>query len=64
LSQDIVAKLNATVRDVMATASVREMLTAQGIEPTTGSPEQLLALNRSELTRWAKVVAESGAKID
>jgi tripartite-type tricarboxylate transporter receptor subunit TctC len=64
LPPDIVAKLNAVVQDVMAAASVREVLTQQGIEPVTGTPEQLLALNKSELTRWAKVVKESGAKID
>ncbi|MBI3515108.1 MAG: tripartite tricarboxylate transporter substrate binding protein [Proteobacteria bacterium] len=64
LPPDIVAKLNTAVRGVMAAASVRDLLVAQGIEPVTSSPDELLAFNKSELTRWAKVVAESGAKID
>ena len=60
----IVAKVNAIAQEIMASPAVRESLGAQGIEPITGSPEALLAFNKAELARWAKVVQESGAKID
>ncbi len=64
LPPEIVAKVNAIAQEIMASPAVRESLGAQGIEPITGSPEALLAFNKAELARWAKVVQESGAKID
>ncbi len=64
LPPDLVARLNAVVREIMGTPAVRESLVAQGIDPITGSPEALLAFNKSELARWGRVVAESGAKVE
>jgi len=64
LPSELVTRLNALVREIMAAPTVRDALVQQGIDPVTGSPEELLAFNKSELARWGKVVAESGAKID
>ena len=64
LPPEIVVKVNAIAQEIMASPAVRESLGAQGIEPVTSSPEALLAFNKAELARWAKVVQESGAKID
>jgi len=61
LPRDIVAKLNAELGAIMIMADVREQLTNQGLVPVTSTPEELAALIKADLPRWAKVVA--GAKI-
>jgi tripartite-type tricarboxylate transporter receptor subunit TctC len=43
--------------------SERKSLIAQGLDPVNGSPDDLSALTRSELARWAKVVEMSGARL-
>jgi tripartite-type tricarboxylate transporter receptor subunit TctC len=64
LPPELAARVNGLVAEIMGTPAVREALIAQGIDPVTGSPEQLVALNKSEITRWARVIAETGARID
>jgi tripartite-type tricarboxylate transporter receptor subunit TctC len=59
LPRDIVAKLNAELRAIMFSADVREQLTAQGLLPVASTPEELAALIKADLPRWAKVVAEA-----
>ncbi|MFN7086114.1 MAG: tripartite tricarboxylate transporter substrate binding protein [Burkholderiales bacterium] len=62
--QDIVAKLNAEIGQVMANAEVRQRLAAMGAEPAAKTPAAFAAYVREEIAKWAKVVRESGAKID
>ncbi len=57
--RDLVARLNADVNAVMAMPEVRENLIRQGMIPVTSTPEELSALIRSDLVRWAKVVADA-----
>jgi tripartite-type tricarboxylate transporter receptor subunit TctC len=62
--KDILARLHAeTVKAIMAPAA-RDVITSLGAEPTTMSQEEFGAYIRSETERWAKVVRESGAKVD
>lgn len=61
---DIVAKLNRECQKILAMPDIREKFAAQAAEPVGGSPEQFGIYIRSEIDRWAKVVKESGAKID
>ena len=42
--------------------AVREKLTAQGMEVRGGSPEELDALQRQEIARWAKVIKDNHIK--
>jgi len=60
----LVSRLNADVNAVMALAEVREQLTKQGMIPVTSSPGELAALIKSDLSRWAKVVADAKITID
>ncbi|MET3464993.1 tripartite-type tricarboxylate transporter receptor subunit TctC [Variovorax sp. 1133] len=64
VSKDAVGKLNAAFNKALETPDVRKKLTEQGADVLGGPSEQFAALVRDETVRWAKVVKESGAKVD
>ena len=57
---EIVAKLNAEVRRVLALPGLGERLTA--IELASSTPAELDAFIRSEMTRWAPLIQKLGIK--
>lgn len=60
----IVQRLNAELLKVLAHPETRDKLVAQGTEILGGTPEAYAAYLKSELARWSKVVAETGAKAE
>jgi tripartite-type tricarboxylate transporter receptor subunit TctC len=62
--QEIVARLNAEVRKAVASAEMREAISAQGFEPAAGSPEEFAALIRGDLEKWARVVKLTGFRAE
>ncbi|MEO8134332.1 MAG: hypothetical protein ABI831_10175 [Betaproteobacteria bacterium] len=60
----ILGRLNREVNAIAGQAEMRERLLALGMEPAIGSPEEYTARQASDIAKWKKVVAESGAKID
>jgi tripartite-type tricarboxylate transporter receptor subunit TctC len=62
--REIVAKLALESAAALQVPDVREKLLASGAEPGGGTPESLAAFAKAETAKWAKVVKESGAKID
>jgi tripartite-type tricarboxylate transporter receptor subunit TctC len=60
--KDVVAKLNAEVTKALQDTEMRDKLTAQGFEVRTSTPEQLGNYIKSEITKWAPLVKESGVK--
>ena len=62
--KDVIATVHAALGRAMATPALRSQLTALGIEPTFGSPEDFAALVRSELPKWAEIVKKSGATVE
>lgn len=64
LPRDVQMKINAETARVLAMPDVKEKLATLGLDPNPGTPEQLAAFQQTELTKWAKVVKESGAKAD
>ena len=62
--KEIITKLNAEVTRMLAIPEVRDRFLAQGVEVVGTTPEQAAEHIRSQRTKWAKVVADSGATID
>ncbi|MBI1988868.1 MAG: tripartite tricarboxylate transporter substrate binding protein, partial [Betaproteobacteria bacterium] len=62
--REIVTRLNATIVAIGQTPEIRGRLVAQGAEPLGGTPEQVAAFVRSEIEKWRKVVAISGARAE
>lgn len=60
----IVAKWNAEVTRILATPEMKAFFAQQGAEPAADTPEQFAALIRSEIDKYARIVKQSGAKVD
>lgn len=60
----IVTQLNGALVKFSQSREVREQLASQGADPAGGSPQQVATYIRAEVAKFAKVVAESGAKPD
>jgi tripartite-type tricarboxylate transporter receptor subunit TctC len=57
---DVVARLNAEVQRAVASREARELLSAQGLDPVSDSPQQFAALIGSEVVKWSRIVKASG----
>lgn len=60
----IIDKLQTEVRRILKTPEVTKKLADNGLDPVGGTSEELAAYQKTELTKWAKVVKDSGAKAD
>jgi tripartite-type tricarboxylate transporter receptor subunit TctC len=64
IPQPIVTVLNNTALAALNTQEVKNRLFASGVEVRTSTPEEFARLIESEMRKWAKVVKDSGAKVD
>jgi len=62
--REIVDKLNADIRKVLADPEARKLMRKAGVEVAPSSPEAFQALMEQELDRWGKVVKETGATVN
>lgn len=60
----VLEKIHATVSKIVRTPEIRDKLIGLGAEPALSTPAEFAELMRSELVKWAKVVKDSGAKLD
>jgi tripartite-type tricarboxylate transporter receptor subunit TctC len=58
--QPIVARLNAALNAAIADKAAQDALLAAGIEPLTGTPDDLRAFVVSETQKWADIVKAAG----
>jgi len=64
LPRDLVTLLNTEVVSILGLADVRDSLQKQGLNPVTGTPEELGKLVESDLERWTKVVRAAHISAD
>jgi tripartite-type tricarboxylate transporter receptor subunit TctC len=62
--KEIVDKLNREVNAILSSPETRKFFAEQGAESGGGTPQQLADITRAETAKWAKVVKDSGAKVD
>ena len=64
LPKDMVAKLNSDIAAILGAADLRERLAGLGAEPGSMTTDAFARYVRDEITKWTKVVRESGATPD
>jgi tripartite-type tricarboxylate transporter receptor subunit TctC len=60
----IVNRLHTEVSRIVQLPDIKERWAVLGAEPVSNAPDQFAAFLKADLGKWAKVVRESGAKID
>ena len=62
--RDIVQRLNAVLVKALQAPDVKQRLADQGADPVGNTPEQFAAVIQRDLVKWAKVVKDSGVRLD
>ncbi len=60
----IIARINRDLDAELKTAALRQLLNAQGADVAGGPPEEFAAMIKADFAKWAKVVRDSGARVD
>ena len=60
----IVQKLSTAIAAFVKQEDVRKQMAVLGVEPVGSTPEAFDKVLRADIVRWAKVVQDSGAKVD
>jgi tripartite-type tricarboxylate transporter receptor subunit TctC len=61
---EIVVRLNQEMARALTPPDVRQRLAAEGTEVVAGSPEEFTALFRAEVAKWARVIRQSGIRLE
>lgn len=64
LPKEVVLKLNSDINKALKDPELQKKLGDQGADVAGSTPEQFGKLIRDDITRWGKIVKESGAKVD
>lgn len=60
----IVERLNAEVVRILQLPDVRERLSAEAFELPADTPDQFAGIIKGEMARWAKLVKDTGARVE
>jgi tripartite-type tricarboxylate transporter receptor subunit TctC len=60
----IVTRVNAELNKALSDQRIKDSLRAQGADAAGGSAEDFARIVRADYSKWAKVVRESGARVD
>jgi tripartite-type tricarboxylate transporter receptor subunit TctC len=64
LPKPIVTRLHDELVRILNRPDIRERIVADGSEPAGTTPEEFRRFMLADLAKWAKLVKESGAKLD
>ena len=64
LPAPILARLDTTLRKIVAAPDVREVYAQQGADPVGAGPEAFAKVIAADIPKWEKVVRQSGARVD
>jgi len=62
--KEAVARLYTELERAIHSPDVRDKLAQQGAEIRENTPEQTAAFLNAEMAKWARVIRDSGAKVD
>ena len=60
----IIDKMNAEIKKALATPEIKAFYTKQALDPVASSPEELSALLKREIPKYAKVIQSAGIKVE
>ena len=60
----IITRVNDELNKSLNTPQIKDSLRAQGADATGGSADEFTRIIRADFAKWAKVVRESGARVD
>jgi len=60
----LLAKLHAQIAGILKSPDTRERIIAAGSEPVGSSPEEFRRFLLADMAKWAKVLKESGARLE
>ncbi len=60
----IVSRINTDLNKALRTMALVELLKAQGADAAGGTADEFGAMIRKDIAKWAKVVNDSGARVD
>ena len=64
VDRQFIDRMQRELAKALAAPDVREKLALLGAEPVGGKPNQLDAMWRAEIERWAGVIKRAGIKLD
>jgi tripartite-type tricarboxylate transporter receptor subunit TctC len=60
----VIDRLHREIVKVLAMPDVKEKLAAVGADPVGNSPQEFAAVIRADVTKWKRIVQETGAKAE
>jgi len=60
----VITRVNAELNNALKSPELVKMLNAQTAEAVGGTPEAFGKVIRADYAKWAKVVKQSGARVD
>jgi tripartite-type tricarboxylate transporter receptor subunit TctC len=60
----IIDRLHLEIMKILQTAEMQERLKALGMQPSSMSPDQVSAFQKTEVEKWAQVIRAAGIKLE